>query len=46
MSDTFAVTNPATGETLDELPRMGAVETARAIDSTAGVNDSITICRR
>ena len=31
-SDTFAVTNPATGETLDELPRMGAVETARAIE--------------
>ena len=32
MSDTFAVTNPATGEKVDELPRMGAVETARAIE--------------
>jgi succinate-semialdehyde dehydrogenase / glutarate-semialdehyde dehydrogenase len=32
VSDTFAVTNPATGETLDELPRMGAEETARAIE--------------
>ena len=30
--DTFAVTNPATGETLAELPRMGAAETARAIE--------------
>src|SRR5256885_5304051 len=30
--DTFAVTNPATGETLAELPRLGAAETARAIE--------------
>jgi succinate-semialdehyde dehydrogenase / glutarate-semialdehyde dehydrogenase len=30
--DTFAVTNPATGETLAELPRMGAAETRRAIE--------------
>ncbi len=29
--DTFPVTNPATGEVLAEVPRMGAAETARAI---------------
>jgi succinate-semialdehyde dehydrogenase / glutarate-semialdehyde dehydrogenase len=29
--ETFAVENPATGETLAELPRMGAAETRRAI---------------
>jgi succinate-semialdehyde dehydrogenase/glutarate-semialdehyde dehydrogenase len=30
--DTFAVEDPATGETLAELPRMGAPETRRAIE--------------
>jgi succinate-semialdehyde dehydrogenase/glutarate-semialdehyde dehydrogenase len=29
--ETFAVVNPATGETIAEVPRMGAVETRRAI---------------
>jgi succinate-semialdehyde dehydrogenase/glutarate-semialdehyde dehydrogenase len=29
--ETFAVTNPATGEVLAEVPRMGAAETRRAI---------------
>jgi succinate-semialdehyde dehydrogenase / glutarate-semialdehyde dehydrogenase len=29
--ETFAVTNPATGETLADLPRMGADETRRAL---------------
>jgi succinate-semialdehyde dehydrogenase/glutarate-semialdehyde dehydrogenase len=29
--ETFPVTNPATGDTLAELPRMGAAETRRAI---------------
>jgi succinate-semialdehyde dehydrogenase / glutarate-semialdehyde dehydrogenase len=29
---TFAVTNPATGETLARVPRMGAAETRRAIE--------------
>jgi succinate-semialdehyde dehydrogenase / glutarate-semialdehyde dehydrogenase len=29
--ETFPVTNPATGEILAELPRMGAAETARAV---------------
>jgi succinate-semialdehyde dehydrogenase/glutarate-semialdehyde dehydrogenase len=32
---TYAVTNPATGETLAEVPRMGANETRRAIDAAA-----------
>lgn len=32
---TFAVLNPATGETLAALPRMGAGETRRAIDAAA-----------
>jgi succinate-semialdehyde dehydrogenase/glutarate-semialdehyde dehydrogenase len=31
-SETFAVENPATGETLAHLPRMGADETRRAIE--------------
>jgi succinate-semialdehyde dehydrogenase/glutarate-semialdehyde dehydrogenase len=31
-SETFAVENPATGETLAHLPRMGAEETQRAIE--------------
>jgi acyl-CoA reductase-like NAD-dependent aldehyde dehydrogenase len=31
-SETFAVANPATGETLAHLPRMGADETRRAIE--------------
>ena len=30
--DTFPVDNPATGETIAELPRMGATETRRAIE--------------
>ncbi|MEA2304677.1 MAG: succinate-semialdehyde dehydrogenase / glutarate-semialdehyde dehydrogenase [Solirubrobacteraceae bacterium] len=30
---TFAVTNPATGETIAEVPRMGAAETRRAIEA-------------
>jgi succinate-semialdehyde dehydrogenase/glutarate-semialdehyde dehydrogenase len=29
--ETFPVANPATGEVLAEVPRMGAAETARAI---------------
>ena len=29
--ETFAVTNPATGEVLAEVPRMGAAETRRAL---------------
>ena len=33
---TFAVLNPATGETLAELPRLGAAETRRAIEAAAG----------
>ena len=32
---TFAVTNPATGEIVAEVPRMGAAETRRAIDGRA-----------
>jgi succinate-semialdehyde dehydrogenase/glutarate-semialdehyde dehydrogenase len=32
---TFAVTNPATGEPLANVPRMGAAETRRAIDAAA-----------
>ena len=32
---TFAVADPATGETLAEVPRMGAAETAAAIDAAA-----------
>jgi succinate-semialdehyde dehydrogenase / glutarate-semialdehyde dehydrogenase len=34
-SETFPVENPATGETLAELPRMGPAETRRAIDRAA-----------
>src|SRR5436189_5071868 len=30
--ETFAVENPATGETIAEVPRMGAAETRRAIE--------------
>jgi succinate-semialdehyde dehydrogenase/glutarate-semialdehyde dehydrogenase len=33
--ETFPVVNPATGETLAELPRMGAAETRRAIERAA-----------
>jgi succinate-semialdehyde dehydrogenase/glutarate-semialdehyde dehydrogenase len=33
--DTFAVVNPATGEVLEQVPRMGADETRRAIDAAA-----------
>ena len=32
---TFRVLNPATGETLAELPRLGAAETGRAIEAAA-----------
>jgi succinate-semialdehyde dehydrogenase/glutarate-semialdehyde dehydrogenase len=32
---TFAVTNPATGELLANVPRMGAAETRRAIAAAA-----------
>jgi succinate-semialdehyde dehydrogenase / glutarate-semialdehyde dehydrogenase len=32
---TFAVLNPATGETLAELPRLGAAETRRAVEAAA-----------
>jgi succinate-semialdehyde dehydrogenase/glutarate-semialdehyde dehydrogenase len=34
--DTFDVLNPATGELLSSVPRMGAAETRRAIDAAAG----------
>ncbi len=30
--ETFAVTNPATGDTIAEVPRMGAAETRRALE--------------
>ena len=30
---TFPVVNPATGETLAELPRLGAAETRRAVEA-------------
>ena len=33
--ETIAVTNPATGETIGTVPRMGAAETRRAIDAAA-----------
>ena len=33
--ETIPVTNPATGEVLGHVPRMGAAETARAIDAAA-----------
>src|SRR4051794_22579449 len=33
--ETFPVDNPATGETIAELPRMGAAETRRAIERAA-----------
>ena len=33
--ETIPVTNPATGEVLGDVPRMGAAETARAIDAAA-----------
>ena len=32
---TFTVTNPATGETVADVPRMGATETRRAIEAAA-----------
>ena len=31
--ETFAIDNPATGETIAHMPRMGAAETHRAIDA-------------
>ncbi len=34
---TIAVTNPASGETIGSVPKMGAAETRRAIDRLAGV---------
>src|SRR5581483_2090698 len=33
--ETFPVVNPATGETIAEVPRMGAAETRRAIEAAA-----------
>ncbi|HZR93119.1 MAG TPA: NAD-dependent succinate-semialdehyde dehydrogenase [Gaiellaceae bacterium] len=33
--ETFPVVNPATGETIAEVPRLGAAETRRAIDAAA-----------
>ena len=33
---TFAVTDPATGETIANVPRMGAAETRAAIDAARG----------
>jgi succinate-semialdehyde dehydrogenase/glutarate-semialdehyde dehydrogenase len=33
--DTFEVTNPATGEELARVPRMGAAETRRALEAAA-----------
>jgi succinate-semialdehyde dehydrogenase / glutarate-semialdehyde dehydrogenase len=33
--DTFPVTDPATGETLADVPRMGPAETARALEAAA-----------
>lgn len=33
--ETFAVTNPATGETLASVPNMGAVETVKAVEAAA-----------
>ena len=33
--ETFAVTNPATGEELAQVPRMGAAETRRAVEAAA-----------
>jgi succinate-semialdehyde dehydrogenase/glutarate-semialdehyde dehydrogenase len=33
--ETFPVTNPATGETIADVPRLGAAETRRAIDAAA-----------
>ena len=33
--ETFPVTNPASGETIAEVPRMGAAETGRAIEAAA-----------
>jgi len=35
--ETFPVLNPATGETIAEVPRMGAAETRRAIEAAAKV---------
>ncbi len=34
-NETIAVTNPATGETLGTVPKMGSAETRRAIDAAA-----------
>jgi len=34
--ETFPVENPATGETIAQVPRMGAAETRRAIERAAG----------
>ena len=33
--ETFPVTNPSSGETIAEVPRMGAAETSRAIEAAA-----------
>ncbi|MBK5924810.1 NAD-dependent succinate-semialdehyde dehydrogenase [Rhodovulum sulfidophilum] len=37
---TFAVTNPANGETICEVPEMGRAETARAIEAAAAAQKS------
>ena len=34
--ETVEVTNPATGETLGQVPKMGAAETRRAIEAAEG----------
>jgi succinate-semialdehyde dehydrogenase / glutarate-semialdehyde dehydrogenase len=34
-AETFAVTDPATGETIADVPRMGAAETRRALEAAA-----------
>jgi succinate-semialdehyde dehydrogenase/glutarate-semialdehyde dehydrogenase len=36
IGETFPVSNPATGEVIADVPRMGAVETRRAIAAAAG----------
>jgi succinate-semialdehyde dehydrogenase/glutarate-semialdehyde dehydrogenase len=38
-NETIAVTNPATGETIGTIPKMGAAETRRAIEAT---NDALS----
>jgi succinate-semialdehyde dehydrogenase/glutarate-semialdehyde dehydrogenase len=38
--DTFAVTNPATGEELEQVPRMGAAETRKALQAAEAAHPS------